>query len=192
LIPWSCFANGLSQAAGSLEGNAGLISKVYFPRMIVPCSMILGTVMDFAIGWILFNVIAFLWGYWTWLFLPFTVILLGLQVSAVLGIGLILAALNAQYRDIRYVTPFLIMTGMWVTPVVWPGELLITSRYGDILLAFLYLNPMAGVIESYRALLVGNYIPYRMLATNILISGVFLFSGIAFFRWREQRLIDLL
>lgn len=192
LIPWSCFANGISQAAGSLEGNAGLISKVYFPRMIVPCSMILGTVIDFCIGWVFFNGIAILWGYWTWLFLPFTVILLALQVTAVLGIGLILAVLNAQYRDIRYVTPFLIMVGMWVTPVFWPSELLMTSRHGDTLLVFLYLNPMAGVIESYRALLVGNYIPYRMLVSNILISSVVLFSGVSFFRWREQRLIDLL
>jgi len=192
LIPWTCFANGLSQAAGSMEGSAGVISKVYFPRMIIPFSMILGTVVDFVIGWILFNGIAMAYGCWTWLFFPFTVILLGLQVGAAMGIGLVLAALNAQYRDIRYVTPFLLTTGMWVTPVIWPSQRLIESQYGSLLAWFLYFNPMAGVIESYRALLAGNYIPYRLVAANLLVAGILFLAGVSFFRRREEKLVDLL
>ncbi len=193
LIPWTCFSNGLSQAAGSLEGSAGLISKVYFPRLIVPGAMVLGTVVDFAIGWTFFNIVAIAWGFWSWLFIPFTPVLLALQLSTAMGIGLILAALNAQYRDVRYVTPFLIQAGMLITPVIYPLDRLIASRIGTWVMPLVYLNPMAGVIESYRALLtVGAYVPYRCLFFNLISATIYLVCGLAFFRKREQKIVDLL
>jgi lipopolysaccharide transport system permease protein len=208
LIPWTCFANGLAQASGSMESGAGLISKIYFPRMLVPAALVAGTVVDFAIGWLFFNIIAIVWtyfpaffgtpeavynSYWTWKFIPFTIVLLCLQLSTALGAGLIFASLNAQYRDIRYVTQFLISLGFFVTPVMWPVERLKQSGYGDWLQYYPYLNPMAGVIETYRALLAeSSYIPYKILAANFCVAAALLLFGIWFFRKREQRLVDYL
>ncbi len=191
-IPWMCFANGLSQSANSMESNAGLLSKIYFPRLIIPGAMILGTVVDFVIGWVFFNIMAAIWGHWTWLFIPFTAILLVIQLATAMGIGLIFAILNAQYRDIRYAVPFLIQLGMWISPVVWPAKRLLATRLGSDLVFFLYLNPMAGVIESYRALLIGDYLPYRLLASNFIAAFLLLVGGIVFFKKREQKIIDLL
>lgn len=191
-VPWNCFASGVSQAAGSLEGNAGLISKVYFPRLIVPLATILSTVVDFAIGWFFFNIVAMVWGYWSWQFIPFTIVLLELQLLASMGLGVIFAVLNAQYRDVRYVISWLLQIGMWITPVAWPAERLLHTRYGPTLKIFLNLNPMAGIIESYRAVLAGTYVPYRMLTWNFIVTLVILAVGIYFFRRREQRMVDLL
>jgi lipopolysaccharide transport system permease protein len=192
LIPWNCFANGISQAANSMESSAGLISKVYFPRLIVPASSVLASVFDFAIGWLIFNLVAMGWGCWTWLFIPFTIVLLCLQLSAAMGMGVVLAALNAQYRDIRYVIPWLIQAGMWITPVVWSIDRLRAAQYGKLLELFLYLNPMAGVIECYRALLAKTYLPYRLLAANMVFAGVIFIVGVVFFRKRAQKIVDIL
>jgi lipopolysaccharide transport system permease protein len=192
LIPWTCFSNGLSQAAGSMEGGAGLISKVYFPRIIIPAAMVLGTVVDFSIGWIMFNGLAIYRGFWSWWFIPFTPLLLALQLGAAMGIGLVLAALNAQYRDVRYVTPFLIQVGMLTTPIIYPLERLLATRYTHLLHFAVHLNPMAGVIETYRALCAGNYVPWFLLTFNFATAAAFLAFGIWFFRRREQRIVDLL
>lgn len=193
LIPWTCFSNSLSQAAGSMEGSAGLISKVYFPRLIVPSAMVLGTVVDFGIGWIMFNALAIYRGFWTWWFIPFTPLLLVLQLGTAMGIGLVLAALNAQYRDIRYVTPFLIQAGMLATPVIYPMERLLATRFTKPLGVFVHLNPMAGVIETYRALCFSAaYVPWKLLACNFATAAVLLTFGIWFFRRREQKIVDLL
>lgn len=214
LIPWACFSNGVSQAAGSMESGAGLISKIYFPRLIVPGAVILGTVIDFAVGWLFFNVIAVVWtyfpsllafgsmggevqgpyqAYWTWKFIPFTVVLLLLQLSTALGIGLVLSALNAQYRDVRYLTPVIIQFGLFVTPVMWPVQRLLKSSLGEYAQVFLYANPMAGVIETYRGLLAeSTYIPYKLLMINFCVAISLLVFGVWFFRKREKRLVDFL
>ncbi len=193
LIPWTCFSNGLSQAAGSMEGSAGLISKVYFPRLIIPTAMVLGTVVDFAIGWIMFNALAIYRGFWTWWFLPFTPLLLMLQLGTAMGVGLVLASLNAQYRDIRYVTPFLIQIGMLCTPIIYPLERLLATRFTKALGVLINLNPMAGVIETYRALCFSAaYVPWKLLAGNFVTAAVLLAFGIWFFRRREQAIVDLL
>ncbi|MFZ4694592.1 MAG: ABC transporter permease [Verrucomicrobiia bacterium] len=193
LIPWTCFSNGLAQAAGSMEGSAGLISKVYFPRLIVPSAMVLGTVVDFSIGWVMFNALAIYRGFWTWWFIPFTPLLLALQLGTAMGIGLVLAALNAQYRDIRYVTPFLIQVGMLATPVIYPLERLLATRFTKLLGVFVYLNPMVGVIETYRALCFSaSYVPWKLLAGNFATAAVLFTFGVWFFRRREQKIVDLL
>lgn len=214
LIPWACFSNGVSQASGSMESGAGLISKIYFPRLIVPGAAILGTIVDFSIGWLFFNVIAILWSwfpsllsfaamggevqglyqvYWTWKFIPFTMVLLCLQIFTALGIGLVLSALNAQYRDVRYLTPVIIQFGLFVTPVMWPVQRLLKSSLGEHAQIFLYANPMAGVIETYRGLLSeSSYIPYKMLMANFCVAAALLVIGVWFFRKREKRLVDFL
>jgi len=208
LIPWTCFTNALSQASGSLESNAGLIKKVYFPRLIAPGAMVIGTVVDFAIGWTAFNLIAIGWSYWeifnspdsvvvtkmywTWLFIPFTFVLLILQQSTAMGIGLILSVFNVQYRDVRYVIPFLIQVLMLTSPVIWPIKRLYQSEWGGLFVVLSHFNPMAGVIETYRALLSGVYIPWILLGCNFLMAAVLLILGIVIFRRREYRIVDFL
>jgi len=187
LVPWQCFANGLSQASTSLEASSGLISKIYFPRIIVPASVLSSTIIDFVIGWVLFNSVAISWGYWTWQFIMFTPVLLTLQLATALGVGLTLSVLNAQFRDIRYVIPFLIQLGMFVTPVIFP-----ISRLPEWLLWGTWINPMAGIIEAYRALLSGTYIPYQLLAINTVVAALYLLFGIWFFEKRIQRIVDVL
>lgn len=186
-VPWQCFANGVTQAAASLEGNSGLISKIYFPRIIVPGSILISTAVDFAVGWSFFNVLAACYGHWTWKFIVFTPLLLTLQLATAWGMGLFFAVLNAQFRDIRYVVPVVTQLGMFVTPVLFPaGRLPPWLKWGA------WLNPMAGVIETYRALLVGDYIPYRMLGANTVVALLLLAVGIWFFQKRIQRIIDIL
>ncbi len=187
LVPWQCFSGGVANAAASLENHSGLLGKIYFPRIIVPASVLCSTVIDFAIGWIFFNGAAIASGLWTWHFVVFTPVLLLLQLATALGTGLILSALNAQYRDVRYVVPFLLQLGFFVTPVFYSLSLL-PKR----LLWTAWLNPMAGVIEAYRALLTGTYIPYRLLAVNVGLASVLLLVGIWFFQRRIQRIIDVL
>jgi len=187
LVPWQCFSGGISNAATSLEANSGLLGKIYFPRILVPASVLCSTVIDFAVGWIFFNVAAMGWGYWTWKFIIFTPVLLMLQLVAALGAGLVLAALNAQYRDTRYVVPFLIQMGFFVTPILYPLKM-IPSRW----LWAAWINPMAGVIETYRALLAGTYIPYKLLAMNTGVAVALAIFGVCFFQRRVQRIIDIL
>jgi lipopolysaccharide transport system permease protein len=187
MVPWQCFANGLAQASVSLEGNSGLILTVYFPRIIVPFSVLCTTVVDFVIGWIFFNILAACYGYWTWLFIVFTPVLLALQLFTALGVGLIFSVLNAQYRDIRYAVPVAIQFAMLMTPVLYPAARLPSwLRWGT------WMNPMAGIIETYRALLVGDYIPYRLLAINIAVATALVVLGTWFFQKRLQRIIDIL
>src|SRR5205085_2268249 len=103
------------------------------------------------------------------------------------------SSLSAQYRDIRYVTPVLVQFGLFVTPIMWPVTRLLKSGLGNSGQFFLYINPMAGVIETYRGLLAeSSYIPWKMLAANFCVAGVLLAFGIWFFRKREQRLVDYL
>lgn len=200
-VPWTCFANGVAQAAASLENNANLIGKVYFPRLIVPGAAVLATLADFLISWTLFILVVAAWktlpGHlagnpWTWRLLPFTLLLLFIQIVAAFGIGTALAVLNAQYRDIRYALPFLLQTAMWLSPVAWPAQRLVESRLGPVGLFAVYANPMAGVIETYRALLAGTSPPYGLLGIHTAIAiGLCLF-GVMFFNKRIYRIVDIL
>jgi lipopolysaccharide transport system permease protein len=193
LIPWTCFTNAISQASGSLEGSANLIKKVYFPRLIIPGGVVLGTIIDFFIGWTMFNLVAFYFGYWTWLFIPFTFILLLLQQSTALGIGLILGIFNAQYRDVRYVIPFLLNVMMLTSPIIYPIELIRGSHMlGNWAELVISINPMAGVVETYRALLSKDYIPYKLLISNFLVAFLLFGFGVWIFRKREDQIMDLL
>jgi lipopolysaccharide transport system permease protein len=193
LIPWTCFTNAISQASGSLESSAGLIKKVYFPRILIPSAMVLGTIIDFLIGWTAFTIVAIVYGYWTWFFIPFTFVMLLLQQSAAMGIGLILGIFNAQYRDVRYVIPFLLNTLMLTSPIIFPIELIRGSHMlGSWAEVAVSINPMAGVVETYRALLAGTYIPYKLLECNFCVAGFLLLFGIWIFRKREDQIMDLL
>jgi lipopolysaccharide transport system permease protein len=187
LVAWNTFATSLSQCALSMETNAGLISKVYFPRIIAPGAIVLGSLLDFAIGWALLNIVAAGLGYWHWQLVALTPLLLLIQAATALGIGAALAALNAQYRDVKHAISFLIQLFMLATPVIYPA-----SRLPAVAQQWLFLNPMAGVVTTYRACVQGTPLNWPLIILSLLTSVVYLSVGFWFFRKLEARLADIL
>jgi lipopolysaccharide transport system permease protein len=189
MLPWTFFATGLAESSNSLISNANLISKVYFPRMIVPTATIVVSFVDFMVSFCMFLVMMawyrFLPG-WQIVLLPFF-LLLGLL--ATLGPALWITALNVQYRDFRYVIPFIVQMGVYVSPVGFSSGI-VPERW-----RLLYsLNPMVSVIDGFRWCLLGGqsgiYLPG--LALGLCIIGVFLLFGINRFRAMENRFADLI
>jgi lipopolysaccharide transport system permease protein len=187
LLPWELFATALSIASRSLVGNANMITKIYFPRMILPMSSVLGGLVDFAIAFLV--LIALMIGYgisptpavWT---LPFFILL---AVVTALGIGL-WSALNVLYRDIGYIIPFLTQMWLFITPVVYPTSMLPESW------RFIYaLNPMSGVVDGFRWALLGNQqsAPGPTLIISSVISVLVLISGMFYFRRMERQFADM-
>ena len=187
LVPWVCFAQALSASAASIEGHAGMISKVYFPRMIVPCAGVLGAVPDFLIGFAFLNLVAAAMGYWSMWLLVLMPPLLLLQLTAATGLGLFLAALNAQYRDVKYAIPFIIQVGLLATPIIYPLTAL--PQWAIRLEA---LNPMAGVVSLYRWAVGGQAPEPSLWMGNALAAAILLVLGSVFFQARERQLADVL
>lgn len=190
LLPWTFFANAISAASSSLVGNSHLITKVYFPRLIIPAAAILAAVVDFAFA---FGTMTLLVLYYR---VPLTINLLAIPflvlISIVLafGVGTFMAALQVKYRDIRYVIPFLIQFWMFATPIIYPASLM-PQQYRIIY----SLNPMAGIIEAYRAALLGGIndvgLNWLYLSLSSLITLLILFYSIFSFRRMEKMFADV-
>lgn len=196
LVPWTFFGNGVLQAANSLVNNADMVRKIYFPRMALPISSVLAGVVDFMLAFlVLLGMIA---GYHlipatdyearlnlNILWLP---LLLGLALITTLGVSFFLSAMNAQFRDVRYVVPFLVQAWMFITPIAYPSSLLSQpwrTIYG--------INPMAGVIEGFRWALLGQgTAPGLMLLVSGAMAVLLLLGGAFYFRRMETRLADIL
>jgi len=187
LLPWTYFANALSSSGNSLVGSANLISKVYFPRIIIPGSSSLAGLLDFFVAMMVLFVMMAYYG-----FVPGAAILLfpfliGLTFLCAVGVGLWLSALNVQYRDIRYVIPFLIQLWMFVSPVIYPVSL-VPQKYQWALA----LNPMGGVIEAYRASLLGHMpVDWFLLSISTGIIIIIFTSGMYYFRRMEKTFADV-
>jgi lipopolysaccharide transport system permease protein len=187
LLPWTYFANAVSASGNSLVGSSNLITKVYFPRIVVPASAALAGLLDFFIA--LF-VLAALMIYYQ--FLPGPAILLfpflvALTFLCAVGVGLWLSALNVQYRDIRYAIPFLIQVWMFVSPVIYPVSL-VHGKYQWLLA----LNPMGGVIHAYRACSLGHQpIDWGLLGLSTLIILALFLGGLYYFRRMEKVFADV-
>lgn len=187
LLPWQLFASTLTSASESLVNHQGLITKVYFPRAVLPISAMLGGVVDFGISFGLLAVALMWYGItptWTMLLIPvFSV----LALVASLAASLWLSALNAIYRDIRYVVPFVLQVGFFVSPVVYETDALIPSSY-----RLLYaLNPLVGVIDGLRWAVLGHSPP--ALAPTLISLGclaLVMMTGMAYFRQVERHLAD--
>jgi lipopolysaccharide transport system permease protein len=190
MVPWIAFTQALSNSAASLEINAGLISKIYFPRIVVPGASIFATLPDFAIGFGMLNIAALYAGHWNWLLLALMPGLLLMQMATAAGVGLFLTALNAQYRDVKYVIPFIIQLGLFLTPIIVPMAKLMENRpwveYCQ------WFNPMAGVVTTYRWTLGGAAPSFELLLANALCALAYLIGGLLFFRWREAKLVDVI
>ena len=187
LLPWQLFAHALTESSNSLVANERLITKVYFPRLVIPISAVLAGLLDFLvafvvlIGMMMYYHIQPTAAVWT---VP---LFLLLAVGAALGVGLWLSALNVQYRDVRYTIPFLTQFWLFLTPVAYPSTLVPVSwraLYG--------LNPMAGVVEGFRWALLGKTEgPGALLAVSVAITIVILVGGLYYFRRMEKTFADV-
>lgn len=188
LVPWTLFAAGLTLCSNSLVGNAQLLKKVYFPRLVVPISSLLSAGVDFLLAFavllgmmLYFGIVPTAQAFW----LPLLVLL---TVTTSLGVGLWLSALNVQFRDIRYVVPFLTQFWMFATPIAYPSSLLPEpwrAVYG--------LNPMVGVVEGFRWALLGtDTAPGPIIAASVIASLTLLVGGAFYFRRMERTFADVL
>ena len=187
LLPWMYFAASLQNATNKIVENQNVITKVYFPRLILPFSATLSGLVDFGISFLMFVAIMVYYRVepsWPILMLP---VFLLLAVLTALGVGLWLSALNAIYRDVRYVVPFLVQFWMFASPVVYPSSL-VPAKW-----RWLYgLNPMAGVIEGFRWSLTGTgYPPGRMLLVSSAVVLAVLVSGLMYFQKMETTIADV-
>ena len=189
MLPWQFFANALSECGNSLIGNANLISKVYFPRLIVPASAVVVSFVDFMIsGMILLGLMAwydFVPG-WRILMLP---VFIAIAAGASMGAGLWLASLNVQYRDFRYIVPFIVQFGLYISPVGFSSTI-VPQQW-----RFLYsLNPMVGVIDGFRWAILGGdsnlYLPGFTLSTGLVM--LLFISGVWYFRRIERTFADVI
>ena len=187
LVPWTFFAGGLEQSSNSLVGSANLIRKVYFPRLAIPIATVLAGVIDFAIAFVVLLGMMLFYGIAPTVNVVWLPLFLVLAMVTALGAGLWLSALNVEYRDVRYVLPFVIQMWLFSTPVAYPSTLLSQpwrTLYG--------LNPMVGVVEGFRWTLLGSgAAPGPMLFVSSLAATAILVSGAFYFRRMEKDFADL-
>jgi lipopolysaccharide transport system permease protein len=187
LVPWTFFSYGLAQSANSLVGNANLIKKVYFPRLAIPLATVLSGGVDFAVAFVVLLGMMVYYGVVPTANVVFLPLLFLLAVVTSLGVGLWLSALNVQYRDVRYVVPFLTQFWLFATPIAYPSSLL--EEKWQILYA---LNPMVGVVEGFRWALLGtDTAPGPLLAVSSLVAVLILVSGAFYFRHMETSFADV-
>ena len=185
MLPWQFFSNALSESSNSLIGNANLITKVYFPRLIIPASSVITSLVDFAISFLILIVMMFWYHYipsWHIVFLPVFIILAFL---CAFGVGLYLTAVNVKYRDFRYIIPFIIQFGLYITPVGFSSSV-IGEKW-----KFLYaLNPMVGIIDGFRWCILGDPMNWHSFIFSFVVIVIFLIIGIAYFRKMEKSFAD--
>lgn len=187
LVAWLYFANAINGSSNSLVGNANLISKVYFPRLIIPLTPVLAGLLDFSIAFvILIGMMIYFSIYPTVMIVTLPLLILLMMLIAT-GVGTFLAALNAKYRDIRYTVPFLVQIWMFASPIVYPASM-VPEKYRLIY----FLNPMTGVIEGFRSVLLGTIaFPVEMVLVSTIISLILFFIGVFYFRQTERHFADI-
>lgn len=189
LLPWQFFSGGFADAGNSLVGNERLITKVYFPRIVIPFSAVLVALADFAIAIVLLALLFVWYGTvpdWRIAFFPLFALM---AIVATLGLGLIFAALNVKYRDFRHVVPFVTQIGLYLSPVAFSSTL-VPEPWRQLY----FLNPMAGVIDGFRWSLLGGESPLYLpgLYVSMAVAVVLLLIGLAYFRKTERFVVDLI
>lgn len=190
MLPWQFFASALSESSSSLITNAGLITKVYFPRIILPASSVIVAMVDFAITLGLMALVMLWYQYvppWRIVFLP---VFISLALVAALGPGLMATALNVKYRDFRFVIPFVVQFGLYVSPVGFKSSV-IEAKLGPVARLLYSLNPMVGVIDGFRWCIGAELtLHVTALAISIAASFVLLWAGVRYFRNTEKSFAD--
>jgi lipopolysaccharide transport system permease protein len=187
LLPWQLFAYALNQSSNSLVANDRLISKVYFPRLVIPLAAVLAGLADFSIAFTFLVLLMFLYGITPTMALWFVPVFVLFAVTTALAVGLWLSALNVQYRDVRYTIPFIIQLWLFISPVAYPASLVPESwRW---LYAF---NPLVGVIEGFRWALLGSSGGLGSeLVLSVAVVSVLLAGGLYYFRRMEKTFADV-
>jgi lipopolysaccharide transport system permease protein len=189
MLPWQFFSNALSEASNSLVGNANLISKVYFPRLIIPASAVITSFVDFLISAVILVFLMVWYQFipdWRILSLP---VFIGIAFIVAMGAGLWLTGLNVRYRDFRYIVPFIIQVGLYISPVGFSSSII-----PDEWRLLYSLNPMVGVIDGFRWAILGSesriYLPGFLLSLTI-VTGLLVF-GVIYFRKTEKSFADVI
>lgn len=186
LLPWTFFANAVVNSGNSLIGNSNLITKVYFPRMVIPISSVGSGLVDFAIAFILLIGLMIYYGVGLTVNILLLPILVLLTTMLALGVGMWMSALNVKYRDIRHALPFMIQIGMFLTPIIYPMSLV-----GGKWKWLLALNPMAGQIEGYRSAFLGKEIDWGSLGISSFITMIILLYSVYNFNRMEKEFADI-
>lgn len=187
LVPWTFFANGLTNSANSLVVSQNLLKRVYFPRLALPMATVLAGAVDFVIAFAVLIVMMLFYGMVPTANVIWLIPLLALALVTSLGVGLWFSALNVRYRDVRYVVPFLVQFWLFATPIAYPSTLLDEpwrTLYG--------INPMAGVVEGFRWALLGTETaPGPMVAVSTVVAILILIGGAFYFRRLEREFADV-
>jgi lipopolysaccharide transport system permease protein len=188
IVPWNFFSGAVTRGGASLVGNAGMLTKVYSPRLVMPIASVLAGLVDMGIVLALLGALMFLFNVSPTPAIVTLPLFLLLALATSIGVSLWLSALNVQYRDVNYLLPFVTQFWLYATPVVYPASLIPANwrmLYG--------LNPMAGVVEGFRWALFGtNEAPGPMLAVSVAMVLVLLVSGAYFFKRMEKKFADVI
>jgi lipopolysaccharide transport system permease protein len=188
LLPWQLFSRALSDASQSLVSNRQMVSKIYFPRIFLPASTVIASLVDFAIAFLILLVMMMFYDIApTWRTLALPIFIFAALLSA-LAVGTWLSAINVKYRDIKYVTPFLVQFWLYATPVAYSSSL-----FPEAWRPFLGLNPMAGVVDGFRWALLGQEINSTpLMAVSLVTIVLFLLGGLIYFQNVEQTFADVI
>ena len=187
LVPWTFFSTAVFAASNSLIGSSHLISKVYFPRMIVPAAAVSGGLVDLVVTLVLVGLLCIWYGTAVGASLVLLPLIALITTVFAFGCGLWLSALNVEYRDIRVIVPYALQVWMYATPVAYPARVL-PEEFRAIVRA----NPMTGLVESFRASILGTPIPWRALGYSTLVAAIIMITGAFYFRRVERRFADVL
>lgn len=190
MLPWQFFSTAMSESGNSLVGNSNLVSKIYFPRLVVPASSVLVSFVDFMISGAFLVVLMFWFRFmppWQIVFLPLFILL---AFAAALGLGLWIAALTVEYRDFRFIVQFAVQFGFYASPVILPTS----SIHNPTALAIYSINPVVGIIDGFRWCLLGGRDMIYWPSIPVAVSGAFLllFSGFWYFRRTEKTFADMI
>lgn len=194
-LPWTFFSSSFSEASNSLVANSNLLTKVYFPRLIVPASTVIVCVIDFFISFAILIVLMVFCRYTPDIRILFLPLFLLLALVTSMGTGLYIAALNVKYRDFRYVVPFIVQFGLYASPIAFSSNDIYSNEHIPAVLKIMYsLNPMVGVIDGFRWCIFGGNISLNMqgFIISIGISILFLFFGVWYFRRMEKSFADVI
>ncbi len=194
VVPWTYFGTAISKSTSSLVGSTALLSKVYFPRLLIPLTPVVAGLVDFAIACVLLGIMMLWFGVFPNAYVMFVPLLLGLMVVTAAGLGMWFAALAIQYRDINQAMPFVVQLLMFAAPVVWPASLIATKfpEHAAFLRTVYGLYPMAGVIEGFRACLLGSAVmPWDLIASGTVSAVLLVISGALYFRRAERIFADV-
>jgi lipopolysaccharide transport system permease protein len=189
LLPWQFFSSAITEASNSLIGNSNLVTKIYFPRLIIPASSIIVSLVDLGITFGLLVIVMALFRYLPPLQILFLPVFVVLAFLISFGVGLYVTALNVKFRDFRYIIPFIVQLGIYVTPVGYSSTI-IAQRYSQQARFWFSINPMVGVIDGFRWCITGEPLYWPGLLLSLGMTLFFMYIGLRYFRKTEKSFAD--